>query len=811
MSNGKPKPYHFPPHEINKRPSELEPSKSYEKTADYLNDDTFLSREEDFHHQLGDLAQLRPPKSAPVLQHAKRPLSPKGGGDGAVGSTSAGSGRPPPQDAAGAPGGGGGIRILPSSAKPGKGSLHGSLLNRNVSSFDDAKSLKSTSNDANLDTSVVDDVLARSPGSFPGFPAIKTDRTVSAISALTVEESPELVSAKPRYGGEGDAADYDFLHKWSPESRASTRSKGGKGKEKAGKQKAKSELPERAEAIGQASKIRKGKSEMHYRTDSFGSIDHDKSVGVVNEEPTSPLRSKPSAGRMQYANDNDGKAKKSRDAKKQAKDFARKRTRERHMRHDAMYGDAEFGHDGGYDIDDVSITRSESKKNMERSFHRSTSASTLGGRRMEQIKLELGKASVTKRLFLRDLNLTAKELPIDSILSFPLGSDLTKISLAGNVLNYLPDPIVLSLHGLKAMDLQQCGLVSLPECEWELPALRRLNLSHNRLQNFLPAGALRGLPSLEVLTMSNNDIYEFNLPEGSTVLENLEYLSLAYNHISDLPDGITRLSSLKTLRLPNNYITHVPRDICKMDLSELDVTMNPIIQPPLGDCERGITAMRRYFASLDRIERRRSRRNEPSQPIHGTDSPSDDDSIHAAGASSSDNRYNRREQINLVDLSTEDERDLQSAPPGDDVVRSEPPRLPARVGSFPSPRLRPTSEPAGGAIQRRLMGTSASSTMLPAHPRQRSPALAPAMNLRGGGGMPAIATVPLRSATAPPSNAIALTAFPPPSPRHEEPMAIRPDVTTAVMVASVPTQEGAKAKPAEVNDTLKLVFVGKSR
>ena len=782
------KPIHFPPHEINKKPSDLEPSKSYEKTAEYLNDDSFLTMEEEFHHQFGDLAQLRPPRAASAAHHAHRPLSPRGG-DGAVGGISTGAGgaagRPPPQDAAGAPAGGGdGIRIHPSSAKPGKGGLHDSLLNRNISSFDDAKSLRSGANDTNAET------LAGS-GSFPSFPAstIKTDRAVSAISTLT-EEGTLMNSAQPSRGGKGGDTEYGLLHKWSPKSQATARSKVGKDKKKPGKNRGKFSAPDRADSYGSIDQTPTGndKSVAYDRTDSYGN----NSLGIVDEDPISPLRSPPSATstRKQYVNDDDGKAKKVREAKKHAKDFAKKRTRARDMRLDAMYGDAEFGHDGEQDVEAATLRGNESQKNVERSFHRSTSANTLGGRRAEQIKFELGKATKTKRLFLRDLNLTAKEVPVDAILSIPLGSELTKISLAGNLLNYLPDPLVRSLSGLKTMDLQQCGLVSLPECEWDMPHLRRLNLSHNRLKTFLPAGALRGLPNLEILTMSNNDICEIDLPRnGPPVLKSLEYLSLAYNHISDLPRGLTSLSSLKTLRLPNNYITHVNKEICEMKLMELDVTSNPIIQPPLGDCERGIATMRRYYVCLGRKERRRSRLNqqasEPAQPSHG------------AAADDFQEEYEKSSEP-------------EPGPPRYDIIQSEPPRPSARAVSFPSPRCRPQSIPATGSTQRRLMGTSTKSTLLTEPPRQRPPAMGPAMTLRGGGVMPAVATVPLRSATAPPLNAIALTPFPPQSPLHAEPTE-RYEVAMSAMESEVPTQEATKPTPKEVNDTLKLVFIGQSR
>ena len=93
--------------------------------------------------------------------------------------------------------------------------------------------------------------------------------------------------------------------------------------------------------------------------------------------------------------------------------------------------------------------------------------------------------SGTRRLILRDLNLTRKEVPVESICSPRLGRMLCKLSLAGNRLDTVPERIVMELIGLRTLDLSQCGLVSVPEV-WNLMELRRLNLSHNRLKTFLP-------------------------------------------------------------------------------------------------------------------------------------------------------------------------------------------------------------------------------------------------------------------------------------------------------------------------------------
>ncbi len=111
--------------------------------------------------------------------------------------------------------------------------------------------------------------------------------------------------------------------------------------------------------------------------------------------------------------------------------------------------------------------------------------------------------------------------------------------------------------------------------------------------------ALLGIPKLENLNMFDNQIHSLLLPEGD-VLENLITLNLDFNNLVELPEDMTRLKSLKTFQVSNNLITNIPQFICDMSLTELIVTPNPIIQPPLEDCERGIHGIRRYYCGLSR-------------------------------------------------------------------------------------------------------------------------------------------------------------------------------------------------------------------
>jgi Leucine-rich repeat (LRR) protein len=88
-----------------------------------------------------------------------------------------------------------------------------------------------------------------------------------------------------------------------------------------------------------------------------------------------------------------------------------------------------------------------------------------------------------KKLMLTNLTLTAADIPLNYLCGTSLGNTLHKLSLAGNRLGSVPERLVVSLPTLKTLDLSQCELHSLPGT-WNLPMLKRLNLSHNRLRDF---------------------------------------------------------------------------------------------------------------------------------------------------------------------------------------------------------------------------------------------------------------------------------------------------------------------------------------
>lgn len=88
-----------------------------------------------------------------------------------------------------------------------------------------------------------------------------------------------------------------------------------------------------------------------------------------------------------------------------------------------------------------------------------------------------------KALYLNNLKLSEEDIPITEIEN--LKHSLEKLSLSGNRIESIPQPLVESLSSLKTLDLSRCLIRSLPS-NWNLPKLVHLNLSHNRLVDFPP-------------------------------------------------------------------------------------------------------------------------------------------------------------------------------------------------------------------------------------------------------------------------------------------------------------------------------------
>jgi len=202
-----------------------------------------------------------------------------------------------------------------------------------------------------------------------------------------------------------------------------------------------------------------------------------------------------------------------------------------------------------------------------------------------------------KKLNLENMQLSAAEIPVSYLFETPLGNTLYKLSLAKNRLSTVPAKLVQCLPILKHLDLSQCELVTLPE-KWDLPQLKKLNLSHNKLTDFPDEAMLEGIPELQDLNMYGNKVSEIVVPRNSKLLSKLEILNLGYNDLAFLPDDLDQIKSLRILKVMNNFLEKVPMRVCEMDIKTIDVSSNPVVQPPVETCERGICSMKRYYHCL---------------------------------------------------------------------------------------------------------------------------------------------------------------------------------------------------------------------
>ena len=124
---------------------------------------------------------------------------------------------------------------------------------------------------------------------------------------------------------------------------------------------------------------------------------------------------------------------------------------------------------------------------------------------------------------------------------------------------------------------------------------------------------LEGLPELQDLNMFGNKVTEIVVPRNPRLLSKLEVLNLGYNDLAFLPDDVDQIKSLRTLMVMNNFLEKVPMRVCEMDIKTIDVSSNPVIEPPIETCERGICSMKRYYHCLRAEEQSKHRALEEVQ------------------------------------------------------------------------------------------------------------------------------------------------------------------------------------------------------
>lgn len=161
--------------------------------------------------------------------------------------------------------------------------------------------------------------------------------------------------------------------------------------------------------------------------------------------------------------------------------------------------------------------------------------------------------SGSKTLDLSYLMLDAKVLN-EHFLCTNSPENLETMLLYQNRLSTIPYSIVRFVN-LTTLDVSNCGLNELPYFLGDLSISCLIAKNNNLTNNSLPKG-FENLPGLRELNLSGNRLTEF--PEQVLDLMELKFLYLAGNCISEIDKDLWKLPRLQVLSMGGNRLTEVP-------------------------------------------------------------------------------------------------------------------------------------------------------------------------------------------------------------------------------------------------------------
>jgi len=165
-----------------------------------------------------------------------------------------------------------------------------------------------------------------------------------------------------------------------------------------------------------------------------------------------------------------------------------------------------------------------------------------------------------ERLFYRKYHLgldnrhiTDSQIPMKKLQGTKFGHNLQSMSLSYNKLETLPQSLVRCLPNLRVLNLSHCIIYELPK-RWNLPLLKKMDISHNLLITFPEENMLVGLLGLEELNLSGNKLTKVQVSTNPIILKKLRRLDLSSNELTSFPTCLNRFTALKTLDLNCNNI-----------------------------------------------------------------------------------------------------------------------------------------------------------------------------------------------------------------------------------------------------------------
>lgn len=129
------------------------------------------------------------------------------------------------------------------------------------------------------------------------------------------------------------------------------------------------------------------------------------------------------------------------------------------------------------------------------------------------------------------------------------------------------------LQKLKILSLSDNNLTTLPKSISKLRSLKQLNLSFNQFSS-IPESIFE-IHQLQSLDISSNSLKE--IPEELSQLKHLRYLDIGFNNLSNLPNCISQLKKLKYLEVRWNAISSIPSFLIQLkNLETLNLSFNQL-------------------------------------------------------------------------------------------------------------------------------------------------------------------------------------------------------------------------------------------
>ena len=188
-------------------------------------------------------------------------------------------------------------------------------------------------------------------------------------------------------------------------------------------------------------------------------------------------------------------------------------------------------------------------------------------------------------------NLNISELDIKWISNLPKHMVVKQLSLSQNQLSILPISITSHLRKCTKLDLHQNNIEYIPASILELPIIKELNLSLNKISE-LPSVSWSA--SLVQLNLSRNKLK--TLPDCATELctDSMAVLRLEHNQLKMVPKCVSFLYNLNTLDISHNSeILVLPVHLGRLrKLKQLNlIGLHHLYDPPPSVCESSATCI----------------------------------------------------------------------------------------------------------------------------------------------------------------------------------------------------------------------------